>query len=314
MRDSSVGRGRSDDWVPPAWTHPVETVPSSPPRPSGRIYQPGLAHRIDVGSSGAILGLAIAPAITGVACLFLGVVPMFSTAASTIPRGMLFLILIQLGGLFISRASQSPALVLSWTACLFVSALLAPILALQVTLLREPYVSLARHSAGPALFATLIAAIALAVAAVWAVAVGWSEPDQASLLFVPAALLWPAMIGAGAVVSQRSALLTLAEVSLICAVATAISVLLPPFTRVFVPAGTLGAEFIVLWITGQGPWFQPTSGDIVRAIYVLSLVLSVVLTVATPLLAMAAGTFFARRGGIGLMRFMASDAERRTIG
>lgn len=299
--------------MPPAWTHPVETVPARPVRPPGRFYQPGLARRIDIGNSGEILGLAIAPAMTGVVCLFLGVVPLFSTAASTIPRGMLFLILLQFGGLLFSRASQSPALVLSWTACLFVSALLAPILALQVTLLREPYVSLARHSAGPALFATLIASIALIVVAVWAVAVGWSEPDQASLLFMPAALLWPAVIGIGAVVSQRSALFTLAEVSLICALATAVSVLLPPFTRVFVPAGTLGAEFVILWITGQGPWFQPTSGGIVRAIYVLSLVLSVILTVATPLLAMAAGTFFARRGGIGFMRFVTSDAERRPV-
>jgi hypothetical protein len=226
---------------------------------------------------------------------------------------MLVLVFLQLGGLLVSRSSPSPALVLSWTACLFVSALLAPILALQVTLLREPYVSLARHSAGPALFATLIAAIALIVAAVWAVAVGWSEPDQAALLFMPAVLLWPAVIGIGAVVSQRSALLTLAEVSLICAAATAISVLLPPFTRVFVPAGTLGAEFVILWITGQGPWFQPTSGGIVRVVYVLSLVLSVALTVATPLLAMAAGTFFARRGTPGLMRFVATDMEQRPI-
>jgi hypothetical protein len=313
MRDSSGGRGRGDDWVPPAWSHPVESAPTGPARPTGRFYQPGLAHRIDIGGSGAILGLAIAPAIAGIACLLFGVVPLFSTAAGTLPRGMLMLLLLQLGGLLISRASDSPALVLSWTACLFVSALLAPIFALQVTLLREPYVSLARHSSGPALFATLIAAIALLVVAVWAVSVGWSEPDQAALLFMPAALLWPAIIGVGGVVSQRSALLATGEVFLIGAIATAISVTLPPFTRVFVPAGTLGCEFVFLWITGQGPWFQPTSGGIVRAVYVLSLLLSVLLTVATPLLAMAAGTFFARRGDVGLMRFVASDRDRARI-
>lgn len=297
MRDQSGGSGRGDDWVPPPWSHPAETAPSAPARPSGAFYQPGAAGRIDIGASGEILGLAIAPAASGLACLVLGFLPVFSSAASTAPRGMLALLFLQLAGLLVSRALQAPALMLSWTACLFVSSLLAPILALQVTMLREPYVSLARHSAMPALFATFVAAVVVIFGAVWCVVVAWSEPDQASLLFMPLALLWPAMIGIGGVVSQRSALLTLGAVSLICACATALAVLLPPFTRIFVPAGALGVEFIILWSTGHDPAIQPTSGGVVRAVYVFSLVLAVLLTVAAPLLAMAAGTFLSHRSG-----------------
>ena len=298
MRDRSGGHGRGDDWTPPAWTHPVETTPAAPARPTGAFYQPGIARRIDIRGSGAILGLAVAPAITGLTALFLGALPMFSSSAGTMPRGMLALLFLQLAGLLISRALQEPALVLGWTSTLFVSCLLAPLLALQVTLLREPYVSLARHSATPALFATFVVAIVILFGAVWCVVVGWSDPDQAALLFMPAGLLWPAMIGAGAVVSQRSALLTLAEVSLICAAAMALAVLLPPFARIFVPAGMLAFEFVFLWISGHGPWFQPTSGGIVRTVYAGSLVLSVLLIVAAPLMAMAAGTFLARRDSI----------------
>jgi len=236
--------------------------------------------------------------MTGVAALGLGLVPTFSSSAGTMPRGMLALLFLQLAGLLVSRALQAPALVLSWTATLFVSCLLAPLLALQVPLLREPYVSLARHSATPALFASFVVAIVILFGAVWCVVIGWSDPDQAALLFMPAGLLWPAMIGIGAIVSQRSALLTLAEVSLVSAAAMALAVLLPPFARIFVPAATLAFEFVFLWISGQGPWFQPTSGGIVRTVYVGSLVLAVLLIVAAPLMAMAAGTFLARRGGL----------------
>lgn len=264
-------------------------------RPAGAFYQPGTTHRIDIRGSGAILGLAIAPAITGSAALVLGILPVFSSPAAATPRGMLALLLLQVAGLFAARLLNAPILVLSWTTTLFASCLLGPLLALQVTLLREPYVSLARHSATPALFATFVVAIVILFGAVWCVVVGWSDPDRAALLFMPAGLLWPAMIGAGSVVSQRAALLTIAHVTLICAVAIAISVVLPPFSRIFVPAGMLAIQFVLLWLAGQGPLLQSTSGGIVRVIYIGSLVLTVVLIVTAPLMATAAGTFFARR-------------------
>ena len=295
MRDRAGGHGHDDDWTPPAWAHPVESVPAPPSRPSGAFYQPGTTRRIDIRGSGAILGLAIAPAVTGAAALVLGLWPTFSSPVGATPRGMLTLLFLQLVGLFTARVLNAPILVLSWTTTLFVSCLLAPLLALQVTLLREPYVSLARHSATPALFATLVVAIVILFGAVWCVVVGWSDPDRAALLFMPAGLLWPAMIGAGSVVSQRAALLTLAQVTLICAGAMAISVVLPPFWRIFVPAGTLAVQFVFLGLTGQGPWLQSTSGGIVQAVYIGSLVLTVVLIVTAPLLAMAAGTFFSSR-------------------
>ena len=295
MRDRSGGHGRVDDWTPPAWTHPVQSAPAPPSRPPGAFYQPETKRRIDIEGSGAILGLAIAPAVTGLAALVLGLLPAFSSAAGATPRGMLALLFLQVAGLFTARLIQAPILVLSWTTTLFMSCLLAPLLALQVTLLREPYVSLARHSATPALFATFVVTIVILFGAIWCVVVGWSDPDRAALLFMPAGLLWPAMIGAGTVVSQRAALLTLAQVSLMCAVAMAVSVVLPPFWRIFVPAGTLAVQFGFLWLSGQGPWLQATSGGIVEVIYIGSLVLTVLLIVTAPLMAMAAGTFFSSR-------------------
>lgn len=47
----------------------------------------------------------------------------------------------------------------------------------------------------------------------------------------------------------------------------------------------LAAQFIALWIAGRGPSFQPTSGRIVPALYTVMLIVTVVLTVSVPLLA-----------------------------
>ena len=103
MRDRAGGHGRDDDWTPPAWAHPVESVPAPPSRPSGAFYQPGTTRRIDIRGSGAILGLAIAPAITGAAALVLGLWPTFSSPVGATPRGMLTLLFLQLVGLFTAR-------------------------------------------------------------------------------------------------------------------------------------------------------------------------------------------------------------------
>src|SRR4029077_16901077 len=99
MRDGSGASGRGDDWVPPPWSHPVESAPTAPTKPSGAFYQPQTARRINIGDSGEILGLAIAPGVTGFFALIFGVLPIFSSSAGTTPRGMLALLFLQIASL-----------------------------------------------------------------------------------------------------------------------------------------------------------------------------------------------------------------------
>ena len=229
--------------------------------------------------------MAIAPVTVGILAGVFSQLTMFAEGGR-IPRGLILLVLIQLAAILLLRINDDHPLVNSWVSTLGASAVLVPLLALQVTLLREPYVALGRGSATPAILATVVVGLVLIVGAVWAVASSWTEPDQAALLFMPLGLLPPAMIGMRSTILQGPALELLAEVLLLAALATAIAWAIPPNLRIFVPPVAVGAEFILLWAAGHGPWFHRTSGDVVRFLYTSMLVLSVVLIVAVPVVAM----------------------------
>lgn len=204
----------------------------------------------------------------------------------SLPLGLIVVILTQVAITAALHVNGRTALVPSWLAAMICSAVLLPLLALQVALLREPYVSWSRQSASPAMVATVVAGMTIAAGATWAIAVGWEHPDEAGLLFMPQAMMVPALIGMHGTVMQRPALQMFGAVMLLSAIATGVGWLLEPATRVFIPAGALGVEVLALWATGYGPWFQATSGDIVRVLYGAMLALAVVLVVAVPFVAM----------------------------
>lgn len=228
--------------------------------------------------------MAIAPAVVGCLSLLVSVVPPVKGSGS-VPRGLFLVILVQVVVTAVLRANERHPLMRSWISTTLCSAVLVPLLALQVTLLREPYVSLAERSAAPSMVATLIVAMVLLAGAVWAVATSWEDPDEAGLLFMPQGMMVPALIGMRSTILQGPALEMLGEVMLLAAAATAVAWILPPASRLLVPPVAVAAEFILLWATGYGPWFHATSGDIVRVLYSLMLAVSVILIVAVPFVA-----------------------------
>jgi hypothetical protein len=149
-------------------------------------------------------------------------------------------------------------------------------------LLREPYVSWERGSASPAMVATMVVSVVLFVGAVWAVASSWSEPDVAGLLFMPQGMIVPAFVGMRSAIQEQPAIEMLGYVLLLSAAVTAIAWVLPPTSRILTPPFALAIEFVLLWMAGYGPWFQETSGDVVRVLYSVMLALTVILTVAVP--------------------------------
>lgn len=293
-RRPRVPSPRDDDWIPPAWNPAARETPSQPRvwedgpvtrAPRGVPSQQRPANSVHPRESGLVLGLAFAPAVSGIVGLLSSVAPMLSGGGS-LPIGLIVVILLQVGVAAILHVNGHESMVASWIATLICSAVLLPLLALQVALLREPYTSWSRGSASPALVATLIVGMLVVVGATWAVAVGWGHPDEAGLLFMPQALMVPALIGMRATVTQGPGLRMFAAVMLICAVATGVGWLVQPEARVFIPAGALAFEVVGLWATGHGPWFHATSGDIVRLLYGAMLTLAVVLVVAVPFVAM----------------------------
>jgi hypothetical protein len=291
-RQSRRSNRRDDDWVPPAWNNPIperadrpvslaqSDTDGDPARSKSADRAPARPHE-----SGIVLGLAVAPLGVGLLAFLASLTPILSGGGS-VPRGLLLIALVQVIAASLLHATDQTSLMHSWTATLISSAVLVPLLALQVTLLREPYVSWSRGSASPSMVATLIVAMVLTVGAVWAVAVSWSEPDVAGLLFMPQAMVVPAMVGMRNSIQLQPALEMLGRVLLLTAMAMAVAWILPSATRVLVPPFAVAIEFVLLWVTGYGPWFHETSGDIVRILYSVMLALAVVLVVAVPFVAL----------------------------
>jgi hypothetical protein len=229
--------------------------------------------------------MAVAPAVVGLVAVGVSFMP-FLTGGGTVPRGLVLLFVVQVCAAAILKASDYGHLVKIWLSTLICSAVLLPLLALQVTLLREPYVSWGRGSASPAVVATLVVAMVLLVGAVWAVSASWSDPDQAGLLFMPQAMVVPALIGMRSTILESPALRIFGEILLLSAAAIAVSWLVPYTYRLLTPAIAVAVEFVLLWAIGYGPWFHATSGNVVRVLYSVMLALTVILVVAVPFVAL----------------------------
>jgi hypothetical protein len=82
-----------------------------------------------------------------------------------------------------------------------------------------------------------------------------------------------------------SALAILCLAMLLGAGATALSAPLGVSTRLLVPPVTLGFEIAILWAAGRGPVFHPTSGGIVRLLYIVMQATAVITVVFVPVVA-----------------------------
>jgi hypothetical protein len=157
-----------------------------------------------------------------------------------------------------------------------------PMLALQMSLVHEPFVSLELGSAAPSILATLLLLALYMAFALW---VGWvcqGHPERAAPLLMPATLAIPAMMGAQGSIDQQAALVILSEVTLLSALATVIAWLFPGWPQLLSGACAFAVLLIRLWVSGRGPSVTDTSGAIVGAIYVLMLLVAVVMIVMIP--------------------------------
>jgi hypothetical protein len=205
--------------------------------------------------------------------------------AGSIPLAFMLLAVVQVTGYLITRDDRPDALAKPWTIHLAASIGLLPMLAIQVALIREPYVSIESGSAMPAVLATLLVMFFTFVLALVSTIRFWSRPDQASLVFLPIALLIPQAVGERSEIGVGQALGILAMAMLLGALATAISSYLGTGVRLLVPPAMLAVLIVILWVGGRGPVFHPTSGGIVRVLYILLLATAVVLVVCVPIFA-----------------------------
>jgi hypothetical protein len=192
--------------------------------------------------------------------------------------------------------------------------ILMPIIALQASASRVPFVAISRGSAGPLLWLTLASCVALAGLWLFATYQADNAPENASLLFLPAALLVPAILGAAGSLDEAAALEMLGQSALVAGVVIFLGLLSPVNWRPAAGSVALGAQFLLLWSLGRGPVLGEHGGLVVPASAALLLATTVMLTVLAPL-----GALFSRRfvqtveeesGGPGPARAPAKGARR----
>ena len=201
-----------------------------------------------------------------------------------------FVVLALMIGIGLTVAMDRPGPRPYWQMTLLVTLILMPVVALQASASRVPFVAISRGSAGPLLWLTL--ATCLTLFGLWLFAAHQSDqaPENGSLLFLPAAVLVPAILGAPGSLDETSALSMLGEACLVAGVWIFVLLLGPASWRPMAGAIALGAQFVVLWMIGRGPVIGHDGGTVVPASAALLLTLTTLLTVLTPL-----GALFSRR-------------------
>jgi hypothetical protein len=271
----------------PRWTHPRVTAYDLEPEDRQRTRKTGqrrITYRSLPARSGLLLGMGLAPGITSLAALAVSIVPGLS-GTGDIPIGIVIILLLQVAALATLSRFEGNLWAPSWISVGFLVSVMLPMLALQVSLLHEPYVSIGMGSAGPAILATMAVLGLYCAFAIWVTWTSQRRPEIAAVLLMPSTLAIPALIGEHGTIDQHSALMILSEVTLITAIAAAVVWLFPGWPQLLAGGGAMAVELVRLWVSGRGPWRHETSGAIVSVIYITMLTVAVLVVVLVPVLA-----------------------------
>ncbi len=234
-----------------------------------------------------VLGLASPHLVTAFLAGIFSVVSLPDIIAG-IPLSLALIVVVQVIGVLLGRDIEQARWSQVWLLNLATTVLLLPWLALQSSVSRVPFVAWARDSAGTLLWTTAGVLLALIAVVLLTAGVSARMPEQASLLFLPAALLVPAILGTPGQLDERSMLRTLAEVAMVAGATAVVGWMLPRGARPMVAPAGLALQFAVLWLLGYGPAFAPGRGGIVPAMASLILVVTVAAAVLVPLAALTA--------------------------
>lgn len=233
-----------------------------------------------------------APLLLTAALSFAGASGVLPLPAGSAPIRIGLVVVALVAGIGLSVALDRPGPRPYWQMTLLVTLVLMPIVTLQAFASRVPFVAISRGSAEPLLWFTLATCIVLA--GLWLFAAFQSDqvPENGSLLFLPAAVLVPAILGAPGSLDETSALTMLGEACLVAGVSIFLALNSPAGWRPIAGGVALGAQFVLLWALGRGPVLGQSSGTVVPVSAALLLAVTTLLTVLTPIAALFSRRFF----------------------
>lgn len=228
--------------------------------------------------------MAAPHALTAVVAV-LPLVDRISTATG-IPVGMLMIALLHVAGSWLTRELNLGVWRRVWLLDAVSCGLLLPLLALLASTSRVSYVSRTWGGFDPVLW-TAIGAISVVIGAgLLAAALSADQPAESSLLFLPLALLVPAFLGAPRDLGERGSLTVVAEVFALAAAIAFVGWLLPAGLQPLTSALALVVQFAVLLALGYRPGFDGARDKLVPGLSVVLLVVTIVASVAVPLVSM----------------------------
>ena len=197
---------------------------------------------------------------------------------------------IQVLGLLIARGLAYPEWAAVWATLVVAIGVLVPLLALQSLLGGIPYVSFGKSSAGPFLAVSVAVLIAVTVSAAGVAMLSRQQPERASILLLPIALITPALLGMPTEVLARSIVGPLAAALLASGAWAALIWLAPRGVWLLATPIALVVQLAVLLVRGGGPTPGLEAGAVVAVGYGAVLATVVVIGVALPLVARWLGT------------------------
>lgn len=196
-------------------------------------------------------------------------------------------LLLGIGATFLfDRASARPY----WQLVLAVMLVEMPVVALQSSAIRAPFVALGRGSAGPVIWMTTACLLVLLGLWVFGLLQQRDPAENAALLLLLPALIVPAVLGAGSELDETASLAMFGEAALLSGVAALLALLGPAGWRPLIAMAAFVLQFVLLWIVGRGPVIGPEAGFISYFSITLVLVAALSLMVLAPI-----GAVFTRR-------------------
>jgi hypothetical protein len=206
------------------------------------------------------------------------------------PLRMIVVIAVLLLGIGATFLFDRPLARPYWQMVLAVVLVEMPVVALQSSALRAPFVALGRGSAGPLIWMTLACLLVLLGMWIFGLLQQRDTAENAALLLLLAALIVPAVLGAGSELDETASLAMFGESALLAGAAAFFALLGPAGWRPLIAVGTYVLQFAALWITGRGPVIGPEAG------FISYLSLGLVLLAALCLVLLApVGALFTRR-------------------
>ena len=212
--------------------------------------------------------------------------------AAGLPISTLLVVAVQLIGVAVAREMELDRWRRLWSITAASTLVLLPSLTLQAALSRTPFVSWASGSAGPLVWATVGTLAVMAGMWIWTVTVSADEPERAALVWLPGALLVPAVLGSPSPdLNEENGLAALAIACALAGAAVLLGELSPPAALLPIAVVAFITELALLWMLQRQPSLPAEQGRVVPVLGVLLLFAAAASLVAAPFAAVAARRF-----------------------